>query len=131
LRNSVNTSKDKADIILNEGDNSIIIIECKSIKEKGYNKYSSVARQVTSYKNNAEKKGFEVMKIFIVAPEFTDEFINDCTLDYESNLSLITADTLIEIYNVFKELGHKSLPISLLMRDVLIDKERVLKSLEK
>jgi hypothetical protein len=32
---------------------------------------------------------------------------------------------------VFKEFGHKSLPISLLMRDVLIDKERVLKSLEK
>lgn len=131
LRDSVNTSKDKADIILNEGDNSLIIIECKSIKEKGYNKYSSVARQVKSYKNNAEKKGYEVMKIFIVAPEFTDEFINDCTLDYESNLSLITADTLIEIYNVFKEFGHKSLPISLLMRDVLIDKERVLKSLEK
>jgi hypothetical protein len=131
LRDSVNTSKDKADIILNEGENSLIIIECKSIKEKGYNKYSSVARQVKSYKNNAEKKGYEVMKIFIVAPEFTDEFINDCTLDYESNLSLITADTLIEIYNVFKEFGHKSLPISLLMRDVLIDKERVLKSLEK
>jgi len=131
LRDSVNTSKDKADIILNEGENSLIIIECKSIKEKGYNKYSSVARQVKSYKNNAEKKGYEVMKIFIVAPEFTDEFINDCTLDYESNLSLITADNLIEIYNVFKEFGHKSLPISLLMRDVLIDKERVLKSLEK
>jgi hypothetical protein len=131
LRNSVNTSKDKADIILNEGQGSLIIIECKSIKEKGYNKYSSVARQVKSYKNNAEKKGYEVMKIFIVAPEFTDEFINDCSLDYESNLSLITADTLIEIYNVFKEFGHKSLPISLLMRDVLIDKERVLKSLEK
>lgn len=131
LRDSVNTSKDKADIILNEGENSLIIIECKSIKEKGYNKYSSVARQVKSYKNNAEKKGYEVMKIFIVAPEFTDDFINDCTLDYESNLSLITADTLIEIYNVFKEFGHKSLPISLLMRDVLIDKERVLKSLEK
>ena len=131
LRDSVNTSKDKADIILNEGDNSLIIIECKSIKEKGYNKYSSVSRQVKSYKSNAEKKGYEVMKIFIVAPEFTDEFINDCTLDYESNLSLITADTLIEIYNVFKEFGHKSLPISLLMRDVLIDKERVLKSLEK
>jgi len=131
LRNSVNTSKDKADIVLNEGENSLIIMECKSIKEKGYNKYSSVARQVKSYKNNAEKKGYEVMKIFIVAPEFTDEFINDCTLDYESNLSLITADTLIGIYNVFKEFGHKSLPISLLMRDVLIDKERVLKSLEK
>jgi len=131
LRDSINTSKDKADIVLNEGDNSIIIIECKSIKERGYNKYSSVSRQVKSYKVNAEKNGYDVMKIFIVAPEFTDDFINDCTLDYESNLSLISADTLIEIYNVFKEYEHKSLPISLLMRDVLIDKERVLKSLEK
>ena len=131
LRNAINTSKDKADIVLDEGDNKIIIIECKSIKEKGYNKYSSVSRQVNSYKTNAQKKGYEVMKMFIVAPEFTEDFINDCTLDYESNLSLITANTLIEIYSTFKENNHKSLPISLLMRDVLIDKDRVLRSLEK
>lgn len=131
LKNGLNTSKDKADIILDEGDNTIVIIECKSIKEKGYNKYSSVSRQVKAYKDNAIKKGYSVKKIFIIAPEFTDEFINDCTLDYELNLSLITANTLITIYEEFKENEKTSLPISLLMRDVLIDKERVVKSLKK
>lgn len=39
LRDLVNIFKDKVDIILNEGENSFIIIECKFIKEKGYNKY--------------------------------------------------------------------------------------------
>ncbi len=131
LRDALNTSKNKADIIIDEGDENIIIMECKSIKEKGYNKYASVSRQVKSYKERAEKKDYKVKKIFIVAPEFTEDFINDCSLDYELNLSLITADTLISIYEVFKENKLSSLPISLLMRDVLIDKERVLKSLAK
>ena len=131
LKGTLNTSKDKADIILDEGGGNIVIIECKSIKEKGYNKYSSVSRQVKSYRVNAEKKNYVVKKIFIVAPEFTDDFINECTLDYESNLSLITAETLLSIYDAFKENNISSLPLSLLMRDVLIDKDRVIKSIRK
>lgn len=71
------------------------------------------------------------MKIFIVVLEFIDEFINDCIFDYELNFLLIIVDILIEIYNVFKEFGYKLLLIFLLMRDVLIDKERVFKFLEK
>lgn len=131
LRDSINDSKNKADILIKDANNSVIIIECKSIKERGYNKYSSVSRQVKAYRESAEKKGFLVKKMFIIAPEFTEDFIDDCSLDYENNLSLLTSETLLEIYNSFQESGHERLPISLLMRDVLIDKDRVLKSLEK
>lgn len=131
LRDTLNNAKNKADLIIDEGDNNIIILECKTVKERGYNKYSQVSRQVKAYKDLAEKKNYNVKKIFIIAPEFSEEFINDCTLDYELNLSLITADTLISIYDVFKEQNLSSLPLTLLMRDVLIDKERVLKSLMK
>src|SRR5690606_3115958 len=37
LKNSLNTTKDKIDILLNLGNEEIIIVECKTIKEKGYN----------------------------------------------------------------------------------------------
>ncbi len=35
LKKSINTTKDKADILLNLGNNSVIIIECKTVKESG------------------------------------------------------------------------------------------------
>jgi len=131
LRNSLNTSKDKMDILIKESETELVIIECKSVKEKGFNKYSSVSRQVKAYKTLVEKNDFNVKKSFIIAPSFTDEFVKECDLDYELNLSLITADTLMAIYDTQIEMGKKVLPISLLMRDVLIDKERVVKALRK
>lgn len=129
LRKTINTAKDKMDILLQDKDESVIVIECKSIKERGYNKYSAVSRQMKAYKALAEKSSLIVKKLFLIAPEFTDDFVNECGLDYELNLSLITADTLLDIYQVCQENGNKTVPISLLMRDVLIDKERVLKAL--
>lgn len=129
LRKTINTAKDKMDILLQDKDESVIVIECKSIKERGYNKYSAVSRQMKAYKALAEKNSLIVKKLFLIAPEFTDDFVNECGLDYELNLSLITADTLLDIYQVCQENGSKTVPISLLMRDVLIDKERVLKAL--
>ena len=131
LRTSLNNSKNKIDIILKEGEKEIVIIECKSAKERGYNKYSSVSRQVRSYKSLAEKNGYTIKKIFIIAPEFTDDFVNECGLDYELNVSLINANTLYEIYEVFIDKKLKSLPLTLLMRDVLINQERVIKAITK
>ena len=39
LRKNLNTKNDKIDIVLNIGNNDIILVECKSVKEKGYNKF--------------------------------------------------------------------------------------------
>lgn len=131
LKNNLNTAKDKVDIVLNEGGKEIVIIECKSVKEKGYNKYSAVSRQLKAYKTLAEKNDFTVKKMFVIAPAFSDDFVNECGLDYELNLSLISADTLFAVHSVFDENSSKPLSISLLMRDVLIDKERVLKAMTR
>ncbi|MBK8557368.1 MAG: hypothetical protein IPL65_17105 [Lewinellaceae bacterium] len=91
-----------------------------------------MSRQVRSYKENATKKGYRVLKAFVLAPEFTDDFINDCRLDNETELSLITADTLFAIYNTYVEMGiEKKLSINTLLRDVVIDKEMVIRSLKK
>ncbi|MBG00570.1 MAG: hypothetical protein CMI36_16385 [Owenweeksia sp.] len=131
IRKSINTNKDKADIVVKISEKDIILIECKSVKESGYNKFSSVSRQLKSYIQLAEKNGYKVIKSLLVAPEFSDDFIKECGLDYELNLSLITAKSLNLILEGFKETKHKTLPHNLFMRDVLIQEDRILKSIAK
>jgi hypothetical protein len=131
LRKKLNTNKDKADIVLNIGNNEIIIIECKTIKESGYNKFSSISRQLKAYTDRAKINDFRVIKSLLIAPDFSDDFIKECGLEYELNLSLITASTLIKILDGFKTSKHKKFPHNLLMRDVLIQEDRVLKAIDK
>lgn len=129
LRKKLNNTKDKADIVLNIGNNELIIVECKTVKESGYNKFSSVSRQLKAYSKCVENTEHKVVKSLLIAPEFSDEFIKDCGLEYELNLSLITASSLIKILEGFKNSKHKQFPHNLLMRDVLIQEDRVLKAI--
>lgn len=131
LRKELNTKKDKIDILLNLGKNDLILIECKTIKESGYNKFSSVSRQLKAYANLAKLNNYKVIKSLLVAPEFSDEFINECELEYDLNLSLIKASSLINILDGFKNSKHKQLPYKLLMRDVLIQEDRIIKAINK
>lgn len=132
LRKKINTKKDKMDILINLGNNELIIIECKTVKEKGYNKFSSVSRQLKAYYELAKKNDFEVKKMLLVAPDFSDDFIEDCELDVDLDLSLLTATSLINILESFKKSKkHKQFPYKLLMRDVLINSERIVKAISK
>ncbi len=73
-----------------------------------------------------------MIKSLLVAPDFSDEFVNDCELEYDLNLSLITASSLINILEGFKNSGkHKKFPYKLLMRDVLIKEDRILKAISR
>ncbi|WP_010663742.1 hypothetical protein [Marinilabilia salmonicolor] len=130
LRKQMNTKNDKADIIINIGKNEVIIVECKSVKENGYNKFSSVKRQLKAYFDMAEKNGMKVVKSLLIAPEFSDEFINECELEYELNLSLIQASSLYNILEGFKSSNKEQFPYKLLMRDVLIKEDRILKAIK-
>jgi hypothetical protein len=131
LRKKINTNKDIIDILINLSNEELIIIECKTVKESGYNKFSTVSRQLKSYINTATKNNFKVIKSLLVAPEFSDDFIKECGLDYELNLSLIDAKSLINIMEAFKKSKLKVFPYNLLMRDVLIQEERIIKSISK
>ncbi len=132
LKKELNTKKDKIDILLNLGNNELFIVECKTVKESGYNKFSSISRQVGSYFKLAEAKGYRVSKILIVAPEFSNDFITDCEMDSELNLSLLTASSLMKILEGFKKAKkHKQFPHKLLMRDVLIQEDRIIKAIQK
>lgn len=131
LKKKLNTTKNKIDLVLNLGNNDVIIVECKTIKESGYNKFSSVSRQIKSYVDLAKKNGLNVVKSLLVAPDFSDDFVNDCDLEFEINLSLITAGSLVNILEGFRESKHKQFPYQLLMKDVLIKEERILKAIKK
>jgi len=129
LRKKLNTKKDKIDVLINIGKNDLILIECKTVKESGYNKFSSVSRQLKAYSDLARINDFKVIKSLLIAPDFSDEFINDCELEYDLNLSLITASSLINILDAFKNSKHKTFPYKLLLRDVLIQEDRILKAI--
>jgi hypothetical protein len=132
LKKELNTKKDKIDILLNLGKNELFIVECKTVKESGYNKFSSISRQVGSYFKIAEEKGYRVSKILIIAPEFSNDFVTDCELDSDLNLSLLTASSLQNILEGFKKSNkHKQFPHKLLMRDVLIQEDRIIKAIQK
>lgn len=131
LRKEVNSKKDQTDIILKINETDVILVECKTIKESGYNKFSSVSRQLKSYANKINSTNYKVIKSLLVAPDFSDDFIKECGLEYELNLSLIKASTLYDILQGFRESKLKTFPHNLIMRDVLIETERVLKAIGK
>ena len=130
FKNKLNTKKDMMDILLNLDNNEIIIVECKTSKERGYNKFSSVSRQLKSYQNLALNNNLRIVKILLVAPEFSDDFVTDCEMDTEMNLSLITASTLSNISESFKVSKYTEFP-HILFRDIVINEERILKALSK
>lgn len=130
FKNKLNTKKDMMDILLNLDHSEIIIVECKTSKERGYNKFSSVSRQLKSYQNLALKNDLRIVKILLVAPEFSDDFVTDCEMDTEMNLSLITASTLLNILEAFKKSKYTEFP-HVLFRDIVINEERILKALSK
>jgi hypothetical protein len=90
-----------------------------------------VSRQLKAYDSIAKKNGYRVVKSLLIAPEFSDDFIRECGLEYELNLSLITASSLIKMLEGFRNSKLKTFPHNLLMRDVLIQEERILKAILK
>ena len=132
LKREINTKKDKIDILLNLDNNELILIECKTVKESGYNKFSSVSRQMSSYVKLVKSRGFKIVKSLLIAPDFSDDFISDTELEFDLNLSLIKADSLLKILEGFKSTKkHKQFPYRLLMKDVLIDEDRIIKAIKK
>lgn len=130
FRQELNTQKDLMDILINLGNNEVIIVECKTSKESGYNKFSTVSRQLKSYQNIALKNNLRIVKILLVAPEFSDDFVTECEMDVDMNLSLLTASTLLAIYEAFKNSKYMTFP-HVLFRDVVINQERIVKALSK
>lgn len=65
----------EADISIALSDDEIIIDEAKTCKGGGFAKYSTTSRQVKAYVNRAKTPGKRVAMILIIAPSFSDKFI--------------------------------------------------------
>lgn len=131
LRKKLNTDKDKMDILVRSGDNNVVLVECKTVKENGYNKFSAISRQVRSYKMLLEKNGFTVDRILIVAPDFSDDFVAECADDFSLPITLVRAQSLSTIYKTVKETGSNRFSIQMLSRDLLIQDDRIVRALKK
>lgn len=131
LRKKLNNAKNKIDILLNLGNKEVILIECKTSKDRDYNKFSTVSRQLKAYQELVRGKEFNVVKTLLVADNFSEDFISECEVDFELNLSLIKSISLLEIYRVFKKSAIKKFPTNLIKRDVVINEERIIRALLK
>mgnify|MGYP002859362011 CR=1 FL=1 len=131
LRKKLNTDKDKMDILLRTGDKSVVLVECKTVKENGYNKFSSISRQVKAYKNLLEKNDFQVGKILIVAPDFSEDFVADCGDEFALPITLLKAGSLASIYNAVKTSGTNRFTLQMLSRDILVQEDRIIRVLKK
>ena len=129
LRRQINSKKGKLDILLNLGDQEVIIVECKTVKDRDYNKYASVSRQLQSYYRACDEKGFRVAQVLLVAPDFSDDFISECEYDHRISLSLITSSGLAEILDGFQASKMSEFPVRLLMKDGLLNASRIVKVL--
>jgi hypothetical protein len=130
LRAEVNTSKDKMDILINLGNNEIMIVECKTSKSSQFNKFSACSRQLKAYHQQATRNGYRVVKSLLIAPDFTQDFVDECELEIDLNLSLITSQVLYNIWSGFKASIYKEFPVNLFMRDAVISDEKILKALK-
>jgi len=129
LKKRINTKRDKADIILDLGNQEIIIVECKSSK-KEYSKFTSVIRQVKSYAQIYSRNGFNIKGIIIVSGCFTDDFIHECDTFYDLHVTLIEAQTLVNIYEEFKQSKLNVFPVKL-FRHGLLQEDVIVKALKK
>jgi hypothetical protein len=129
LRKSLNTAKDKADILISLSEDDVIVGEAKSFKNGDYAKYSTTSRQVKAYANRCEKEGKRVAQVLIIAPSFSADFIESAAMDTDINISLLTADGLKLIYETYKTKRKPNFSAKLLTKGGLLKAELIAKNL--
>ncbi|WP_064663641.1 hypothetical protein [Pseudoalteromonas sp. MQS005] len=129
LRKDLNTTKDKADIVISLSDNDIIIGEAKTCKNGDFAKYSTTSRQVKAYVTRAENQGKRVAQVLIIAPSFSGDFIESAEMDTEVNISLLEAHGLKLILDAYKSKRNPSFAPKLLTKGGLLKAELIAKNI--
>jgi len=131
LKVQLNTARAKMDILINLGDQNLIIVECKTVKDKDYNKYATVSRQLKSYETLCKKNGYSVNQVVLVSNDFSEDFISECEYDYELDISLLTSSDLLQIQEGFKESAMKEFPVRLITKGGALNGERIVKAMNR
>jgi len=129
LRKQINTSKDKTDIIISLSDDDVIIGEVKSFKNGEFAKYSLTSRQVKSYVNRCESNGKRVAQVLIVAPSFSEDFIESAEMDTDINISLLEAEGLKKILTAYKARRHPNFSEKLFTKGGLLKADLIAKAM--
>ena len=129
LRRSINTSKDRADIILSLSEDDIIVGEAKTCKNGDFAKYSTTSRQVKAYVNRCESSGKRVAQVLIVAPSFSSDFVESAEMDTEINISLLEAVGLKRILDAFKARRHPKFSAKLFTKGGLLKADLIAKNI--
>ena len=129
IRKEINTAKDKADIVIALSDDDIVIGEAKTSKNGDFAKYSSTSRQVKAYVNRAENVGKRVAQVLIIAPSFSDNFIESAEMDTEVNISLLEASGLKMILNAFNARRNPKFSPKLFTKGGLLKAELIAKNI--
>jgi hypothetical protein len=129
LRKDINTTKDRTDIIISLENDDVIIGEAKSFKNGHYAKYSSTSRQVKSYVKRCEDNNHRVAQVLIIAPSFSEDFIDAADMDTEINISLLEAEGLQKIYTAFKQRKNPNFTAKLLTKGGLLKADLISKSI--
>lgn len=123
------SKKERTDIILDFGDDGIIIVECKASKNE-YSKFTSVTRQITSYVKSYQRT-YKVLGAIIVAASFTPDFINECDMFTDTTLSLLDAKSLLQIYQGLKNERNYEVHPSLFFKRSVVNPEIVIKGAKR
>ncbi|MDY6895185.1 MAG: hypothetical protein SVO01_07210 [Thermotogota bacterium] len=130
-RSKINTDRSKMDILLNLGGKDVIIVECKTVKDKDYNKFTAVSRQLKSYDTLCKKNGYHVIQTIVVSNEFTEDFIGECEYEYDIGISLLTSSDLLNIYEGLKESHLSELPVRLITKGGALNGDRIVNALSR
>ncbi len=128
-RKQINTAKDKADIIISLGDDDVIIGEAKSYKNGDFSKYSSTSRQVKAYVKRCEANNMRVAQVLIVAPKFSQDFIESAEMDADINISLLEAGGLKKILDAYKTRRNPKFSANLLSKGGLLKADLIAKTI--
>lgn len=128
LRKSINTAKDKADILITVSEDDVIIGEAKTCKEGDFAKYSSTSRQVKAYVTRCENVGKRVAQVLIVAPTFSADFVESAEMDTEINISLLEAAGLKQILDAFKARRNPKFSAKLFTKGGLLKADLIAKN---
>ena len=131
LRAKVNTARSKMDILINLGGKDVIIAECKTVKDKDYNKFTAVSRQLKSYEALCKKNGYHVNQVIVISNEFTEDFIGECEYEYDIGISLLISSDLLKIYEGLRESHLGELPVRLITKGGALNGDRIVKALSR
>ncbi len=129
LRRAVNTAKDKADVLISLSEDDVIVGEAKTCKNGDFAKYSTTSRQVKAYANRCESAGKRVAQVLIVAPTFSDDFVESAEMDTEVNISLLEADGLKRILDAYKSRRNPKFSAKLFTKGGLLKADLIAKNI--